>query len=122
MDVPRGEEFLPGYTWKDLMKLYRKEKDPKAKIRLLAAIHRKEGLTLREIGVRIKYSSRTIKDWLHRMHKEGIHRRYDKKRPGRPKKLTDEQLEDLPQVKTLFHQCEKKDRQKRCTLQICHRH
>jgi len=37
----------------------------------------------------------TIKDWLHRMHKEGIHRRYNKKQPGRPKKLTDEQLEDL---------------------------
>ena len=95
MDVPRGEEFLPGYTREDVTQLYRKEKDSKAKVRLLAAIYRKEGLTYWEIGVRIKYSSTTVKDWLHRMHKEGIHRRYDKKHPGRPKKLTDEQLEDL---------------------------
>jgi len=95
MDIPKGEGFLPGYTRKDLVTLYRKEKDSKAKIRLLAAILRKEGLTYMEIGQRIKYSSMTIKDWLHRMHKEGIHRRYNKKQPGRPKKLTDEQLEDL---------------------------
>lgn len=95
MDVPKGEGFLPGYTLEDLIELYKKEKDSKAKIRLLAAIHRKEGLTYTEIGWRLKHSSMTIKDWLHRMHKEGIHRRYDKKKPGRPKKLTDEQLKDL---------------------------
>ena len=95
MEVPKGEEFLPGYTLEDLTTLYRKEKDAKAKIRLLAAIYRKEGLTYWEIMGRIKYSSMTIKDWLHRMHEEGIHRRYNKKKPGRPRKLTDEQLEDL---------------------------
>jgi transposase len=70
MDVPKGEEFLPGYTLEDLTTLYRKE-----------------GLTYWEIGWRIKYSSMTVKDWLHRMHKEGIHRRYNKKKPGRLKKI-----------------------------------
>lgn len=93
--MSKGDAFLPGYTLKDLEALYLREKDSKAKIRLLAAIHRKQGLTYTEIGWRIKYSSMTVRDWLHHMHKEGIHRRYNKKKPGRPKKLTDEQLEDL---------------------------
>jgi len=48
-------------------------------------------------------SGMTIKDWLHRMHKEGIHRRYNKKQPGRPKKLTDEQLEDLKKTFQILH-------------------
>ena len=95
MDVPRGDAFLPEYTLKDLEALYLREKDSKAKIRLLAAIHRKEGLTYTEIGWRIKYPSTTVKDWLRRMHEEGIHRRYNKKKPGRPKKLTCEQLKEL---------------------------
>lgn len=95
MYIPRGEGFLPEYTLEDLKELYSKEKDRKATLRLLAAICRKEGLTLGEIGAQLKHPSTTVKDWLHRMHKEGIQRRYDKPRPGRPRKLTDEQLEDL---------------------------
>lgn len=95
MDVPRGEGFLPEYSRENLIDLYRKEKDSHAKVRLLAAIHRKEGLKYYEIGWRLKYPSTTIKDWLMRMHKEGIQRRYNKRKPGRPKKLTNEQVENL---------------------------
>jgi len=36
MDVPKGEEYLPSYTQENLITLYRKEADSKAKIRLLA--------------------------------------------------------------------------------------
>jgi len=48
MNVPRGDAFLPEYTREDLLWLYDKEKDPKAKVRLLAAIHRKKDLLLRK--------------------------------------------------------------------------
>jgi len=98
MNIPSGDAFLPEYTREDLLRIYEKEKDPKAKIRLLAAIHRKKGLTFQKIGQIIEYAPTTLRRWLHRMHKEGIHRRYNKKKPGRPKKLTDEQLNQLRSV------------------------
>lgn len=44
MDIPRGDAFPPEYTWEDLIDLYLKEKDSKAKVRLLSVIYRKEGL------------------------------------------------------------------------------
>ncbi|MBU7027867.1 MAG: hypothetical protein HXS48_13100 [Theionarchaea archaeon] len=66
MDIPRGDAFLPEYTREDLIELYLKEKDSKAKMRLLAAIYRKEGLKYREISWRLKYASTTIKGWLRR--------------------------------------------------------
>ena len=98
MDVPKGDAFLPAYTLEDLNELYRREKDSDAKIRLLAAIYRKEGKEIGEIGYLLKYAPTTLGDWLRRMHKEGIHRRYNKKSPGRPKNLTDKQLNDLKSV------------------------
>ena len=97
-NIPKGEEFLPLYTTQELTDLYRKEKDPKAKIRLLAAIYRKEGMTYQEIRDKVKYPLMTIADWCRRFHEEGIQRRYSKKQPGRPKKLTDEQMSQLESV------------------------
>jgi transposase len=97
-DIPKGEEFLPLYAKKDLTDLYQKEKDPKAKVRLLAAIYRKEGLTYQEISDRLKYPLMTVADWLRRLHEEGIQRRYSIKQPGRPRKLTDEELSHLESV------------------------
>lgn len=97
-NVPKGEEFLPLYAKKELTDLYKKEKDPKAKTRLLAAIHRKEGMTYQEISEKIKYPLMTVADWCCRMHEEGIKRRYSIKQSGRPKKLTDEQWNQLESV------------------------
>ena len=97
-DVPRGDEFLPIYSKEELSQLYREEKNPKAKMRLLAALLRKEGLTYREITGRIKYPLMTVADWLRRMHEEGIHRRYSIKQSGRPHKMTEDQLHDLESV------------------------
>jgi len=98
MNIPRGDAFLPEHTREDLLWLYDKEKDPEAKVRLLAAIHRKKGYTSQEIGQRVERAPTTVRGWLRRMHEEGIHRRYDKKKPGRPKKLTDGQLNHLRSV------------------------
>lgn len=97
-NVPRGEEFLPMCTKEELTHVYREEQDPKAKMRLLAAILRKEGMTYQEIAGRIKYPLMTVADWCRRMHEEGIQRRYSIKQSGRPRKLTDEQLRELESV------------------------
>lgn len=96
--VPRGEGFLPLYTKEELIDLYHKEVHLKAKVRLLAAIYRKEGLTLQEISERVKYPLTTVGDWLRRLHEEGIQRRYSTKQSGRPKKLTEENLIELESV------------------------
>jgi transposase len=93
--VPKGEGFLPKYTEGELMTQYQKEADPKAKVRLLAAILRKEGLTLQEISDRTKHPLTTVGDWLRRMYQEGISRRYSIKQPGRPRRLTEEELAEL---------------------------
>ncbi len=53
--TPRGESFLPKISIDELNGLYQEENDPIAKIRLLAAILRKEGKTLEEISLTVKH-------------------------------------------------------------------
>ena len=96
--TPRGESFLPDISIDDLNDLYQKENDPIAKIRLLAAILRKEGKTLEEISLMIKHPLTTVGDWLRRLHTEGISRKNNKKRYGRPRRLTNKQIEDLKPI------------------------
>ncbi|KCZ71397.1 transposase [Candidatus Methanoperedens nitroreducens] len=96
--TPRGESFLPNISIDELNILYQKENDPKAKIRLLAAILRKEGKTLEEISLAVKHPLTTVGDWLRRLHTEGISRKNNKKQSGRPKRLTDKQIEDLKPI------------------------
>ncbi len=93
--TPRGESFLPNISMDELNDLYQKEKDPTVKIRLLSAILRKEGKTLEEISLTVKHPLTTVGDWLRRLHTEGISRKNDKKRSGRPKRLIDKQTEDI---------------------------
>ena len=78
--------------------LYHRERDAKAKIRLLAAIFRKEGKTYDEIGLTLKYPLTTIRDWLSLIHIEGTSRKSDIKQTGKPKRLTDEQIKKLKPI------------------------
>jgi transposase len=81
-----------------LTDLYHRERNAKAKIRLLAAIFRKEGKTYDEIGLTLKYPLTTIRDWLSLIHIEGISRKRDIKQTGKPKRLTDEQIQKLKPI------------------------
>ncbi len=96
--TPRGESFLPNISIDELNGLYQEENDPIAKIRLLSAILRKEGKTLEEISLTVKHPLTTVGDWLRRLHTEGISRKNNKKQSGRPKRLTDKQIEDLKPI------------------------
>jgi transposase len=95
MYVPKGESYLEGYTKDEIVEIYKREKEGKAKIRLLTAILRKEGKAPKEISDSTKYPLTTIKGWLHKMHKEGIGRYHSIPQPGRPKRLTEEQLREI---------------------------
>lgn len=98
MVVPKGDDFLPDYSTKQINEMYKKENNPKAKVRLLAAVLRKENETLQDISRKIKHPFTTIGDWLRRMHEEGISRRYDIEKTGRPKRLTNQELKKLESV------------------------
>jgi len=96
--VPKGEAFLSDYSIRKLTDTYHRERDAKAKIRLLAAIYRKEGKTYDEISLALKYPLTTIRDWLSLIHMEGISRKNDLKQTGKPKRLTDEQIKKLKPI------------------------
>lgn len=96
--VPKGESFLPNYSTKELTELYHKEEYPKAKVRVLAVLLRKEGKTFSEISFVLKYLLTTVRDWLIRLQSEGISRKCNIKQPGRPKRLTDKQIENLKPI------------------------
>ena len=93
-----GSEFLPDVQTTKLKSLYKKEKDPKAKIRLLAAILRKEGKSLSEISSSIQKPIMTVSDWLKRIEEEGLHRIYSIKQTGKPSILTKKQLDRLEKI------------------------
>ena len=94
----RGNQFLIDVSMKYLEEQYKKEKDSKAKLRLLAAILRKEGKDLREISKSIHKPFTTISDWLKRFEKDGLKRIYNLEKSGRPSLLNKEQQEKLKKI------------------------
>lgn len=96
--VPSGDLFLPKYSVKELKIIYKNEKKPKAKLRLLSAVLRKKGQSITDISKSLEVPRMTISDWLRRIHKKGLDRIYDKKRPGRPSRLNKDQLNELEEI------------------------
>ena len=96
--LKKGEEFLPDFSRKDLKELYTREKNVKAKLRLLAALQRKEGKTLDAIASSLQKPKMTVGDWLRRFSTGGIQNIYDLKQSGKPRKLTSEQLNELDKI------------------------
>lgn len=94
----KDDEFLPSISRENVQKMYKKEKDSKAKLRLLASILRKEGKTLAEISVSIQKPIMTISDWLKGIEKDGLKRIYDVKQSGRPSLLTEDELKKLKEI------------------------
>lgn len=93
--IKKGSDFLLDIPKDEVKKLYKKEKDSKAKLRLLAVILRKEGKSLSEISISIQKPIMTISDWLRRIENEGLHRIYSIKQTGKPSKLSKDQLDYL---------------------------
>lgn len=86
--LPRGHAFLSSVSIARLRAMARVEKNRKAQLRLLAAIHRKEGKKEEMIASTLQQPLTTIHNWLQRLHEGGLGRRTDKKQSGRPPRLT----------------------------------
>ncbi len=78
-----------------LEKLYRSERNWRAKLRLLAAILRKEGKTMGRIADEIHVPVGTVHAWMRRLMDGGLKRLHDEHRSGRPSILDAEQLKEL---------------------------
>ncbi len=99
--IPKGNAFLPTVSLERLQRMARSERERKPQLRLLAAVHRKQGWKLERIAAALAQPLTTIHDWLLRFHKHSLDRIKDKKQPGRPPELTLKQRRRL--VKELEH-------------------
>ncbi|MBS3175261.1 transposase [Candidatus Woesearchaeota archaeon] len=96
--IQKGNKFLLDISKEELKKLYKNEKNAKAKLRLLASMKRKEGMSMDEIANSLQKPKTTIHDWLQRIENRGIKNIYDIKQSGKPPKLTKKQLEELKNI------------------------
>lgn len=96
--IKKGDDFLQDVSKEELKKLYNNEKKAKAKLRLLAAIQRKEGKTLDDISSYLQKPKTTIHDWLQRIDNKGLKNIYDVKQPGKPPRLNEHQLKELEAI------------------------
>ena len=82
---------MPNMSRKRLLRSIREEKDPVARERLRACLHRKDGCSIRHICKIMVRPYSTMRDWLWRMQEGGIRCRHDKERGRRgckiPKKV-----------------------------------
>jgi len=96
--LKKDDEFLPNFSKLELKQLYKKEKNAKAKLRLLASIQRKEGKTLEDIGHSLQKPKTTIHDWLKRIEDKGLNGCYDIAQKGNRSRLTQQQLKKLEKI------------------------
>jgi len=94
-NLPKGNEFLPKTTLKELETLYTAEKKAKPKTRLLCAIHRKKGASIDEIAEITNQKRATVHALLWRFQERGINAKDSIKQTGRPAFLTLKQRKEL---------------------------
>lgn len=96
--LPKGKEFLPNVSLQRLQRLYDKENNAKAKIRLLSALHRKKGKSIDKIAYLLSKHRRTIHSWLVKFNKRGIEAKDSIKQPGKIPSLTLKQRQKLVKI------------------------
>jgi len=94
-ELPKGEDFLPKTGIEQLRTAYTTEQKAKPKLRLLCAIHRKEGKSIDQIADLTNLKRRTVHETLRRFNERGLAAKDSIKQDGRPPKLTLEQRKKL---------------------------
>ena len=94
-ELPKGEDFLPKTSIEQLKAIYANEQKAKPKLRLLCAIHRKEGKSIDQIADLTNLKRRTVHETLRRFSERGLTAKDSIKQNGRPPKLTLEQRKRL---------------------------
>jgi len=92
--VPKGVAYLPDVNIKKLKELFKNEKDSKAALRLLCAMHRKEGRSIIEISKLLFIPVSTVSDHLRRLN-DNFNNLHDKHNQSPPNKLSTEEHSKL---------------------------
>lgn len=85
--IPAGSGFMPGTSASKLRRLANKEMDALTAKRYTAAYHRKRGRSFDEIAGMVLASYDAVRDWLVKMHKEGLKAAPRGKSPGRRRSI-----------------------------------
>lgn len=93
--VPSGNQFMKGTSINFLRKTCKTERNAKAKIRLKAAILRKQNMTYSQICASLDMLSSTLSYWLNRMNVEGVIASHHRIHPGAKPFLSVNQLTSL---------------------------
>lgn len=96
--LPKGSRFLSSISLQRVRSLYSCEKKPRAKLRLLAAIHRKQEKSIDDIAYLLSTPRDTVYGWLRRFTMRGIDAKDSIKQPGRPAQLTVKQRVKLVRI------------------------
>lgn len=93
--VPTGNQFMKGTSINFLRKTCKTERNAKAKIRLKAAILRKQNMTYSQICASLDMLPSTLSYWLNRMNVEGVIASHHRIHPGAKPFLSVNQLTSL---------------------------
>lgn len=94
-NLPKGKSFLPKISIGNLRRMYGKEQKTKPKLRLLCAIHRKEGKSIDKIVAATHIKRRTVHAILLRFMERGIEAKDSIKQKGKEPKLNMQQRQKL---------------------------
>jgi transposase len=94
-NLAKGDEFLPEFSLDELREMQHQEDKAKPKLRLLAALKRKEGQSFDSIAKQLEMKRITTNKLLHRFQEKGISAKDDGQRSGRPRELNKAQLKNL---------------------------
>ena len=88
-------DHLKSTSLKQLEQLYKQEKDPKVKTKLLVVIHKKEKKTIKDTAKALRISEPTVKRVVRRFRKQGKNGLYRKTGSGSSSYLSDTQKHQL---------------------------
>ena len=91
-NLPVAEAFLPSVSLTHLKKLAAKEPNAASRVRLLVALHRKQGWSIDAIAESVFLHRRSVHDILHRFMERGLAAAESLPKSGRKRHLTNTQL------------------------------
>lgn len=90
LTVSHAAEVVPA-----LQSEIRRSADARYDHRLHAVLLVAQGMTCPEVGRMLGDASRTVEYWVHRFERHGVAGLVERPRSGRPKRLTEEQLQEI---------------------------
>lgn len=94
-NLPVGEKFLPHVSINHFKKMAANETKATVRMRLLVALHRKQGWSIDSIAESVSLHRRSVHDILHRFVKRGLKAAESLPKSGRKKRLTNSQLKRI---------------------------